>query len=255
MNVLIVFAHPELRSFNGELLHAGVETLEAAGHQVTVSDLYRQGFSAAAGPADFLTPPSPEQPFSLGAAQMAASASGGFSPELAREIARLKAADLLILQFPLWWFSMPAILKGWIDRVLAFGTAYGPGQTWDQGLMRGRRAMLSLTASAPESSFLPDGRNGDLERILWPIHAGILRVCGYQVLRPFTAFGVPFAGPEAMARQVDDWKRRLAGVAAEEPLFFHPASDIGPDYRLRPEVEPATPGQHRGPRRHWPAGH
>jgi len=254
VNVLIVFAHPERRSFNGELLEAGVVALESAGHEVTVSDLYRQGFAAAAKPADFTLPPPAGQPFSLGAAQWAASSTGGFSPELAREIARAKAADLLILQFPLWWFSMPAILKGWIDRVLAFGTAYGPGQSWDQGLMRGRRAMLSLTASAPEASFLPDGRNGDLERILWPIHAGILRVCGYEVLRPFTAFGIPFAGPGAMTRLVADWQQRLAGIAAEQPLFFHPSADIGPDYRLRPEVAPATPGQHRGPRLHWPAG-
>ena len=253
MNVLIVFAHPERRSFNGELLDASVATLESAGHQVTVSDLYRQGFDAAAGPADFVVPPPADQPFNLGTAQWAASSSGGFCPELTTEIARLKAAELLILQFPLWWFSMPAILKGWIDRVLAFGTAYGPGQTWDQGPLRGRRAMLSLTASAPPTSFLPDGRNGDLERILWPIHAGILRVCGYEVLRPFTAFGVPFAGAAAMAALVDEWRQRLAGLETEEPLFFHPLADIGPDYRLRPEVEPATPGQHRGSRRHWPA--
>jgi len=54
-----------------------------------------------------------------------------------------------------------------------------------------------------------------------------------------------------MTRLVGDWRQRLAGIAAEAPLFFHPLDHVGPDYRLRADVEPATPGQQRGPRRHW----
>ena len=80
------------------------------------------------------------------------------------EIDRLFAADLLILQFPMWWFSVPAILKGWIDRVFAFGVTYDFGRTWDKGVMCGRRAMLSMTTSAPPGVFMPDGRSGDLNR-------------------------------------------------------------------------------------------
>ena len=45
------------------------------------------------------------------------------------EIEKLLWADTLILQFPLWWFSMPAILKGWVDRVFAYGFAYGVGES------------------------------------------------------------------------------------------------------------------------------
>jgi NAD(P)H dehydrogenase (quinone) len=158
---------------------------------------------------------------------------------------------LLILQFPMWWFSLPAMLKGWIDRVFVFGAAYDFGRTWDKGVFVGRRAMLALTASAPEAAFYPDGRSGDMERVLWPIHAGVLALCGYSVLPPFIAHGIPFVGEQAMQADIERYRQRLRDVATTQPMFFHPQGDIE-NHRLRPDVEPATPGQHRGPRRQLP---
>jgi NAD(P)H dehydrogenase (quinone) len=177
MQVLIVYAHPEPASFNGALKDLAVSALTEAGHAVTVSDLYAQGFSAVAGPDD-VAGRSNEQIFNLGMEQMHAAQQECFTAQIKSEQEKLLAADLLILQFPMWWFSMPALLKGWIDRVFAFGVTYDFGRTWDQGVFTGRKAMLSLTLSAPEAAFQPDGRNGDMERVLWPIHAGILALCG-----------------------------------------------------------------------------
>lgn len=57
-----------------------------------------------------------------------ASSVGGYAPELQVEMDKLAWCDVLILQFPLWWMGMPAIMKGWIDRVLAIGRAYGGGR-------------------------------------------------------------------------------------------------------------------------------
>lgn len=145
-----------------------------------------------------------------------------------------------------WWFGMPAVLKGWIDRVFAFGSAYDFGQTWEEGVFTGRKAMLSVSTSAPAQAFAPDGRNGDIERILWPIHAGIL---GYTVLPPFVAHGIPFIGEDAMNAELDPYHAMLESVESVEPLHFHKAEEFE-NYRLRPEIEPATPGQHRGPRLH-----
>lgn len=249
MKALLVLAHPERQSFNGAMTDAAVESLTEAGHEVTVSDLYRDGFDAVAGPADMSSRANPAV-FNLGLEQANAAQKGLFSPGLQREIDRVLAADLLVLQFPLWWYSVPAILKGWIDRVFAFGALYGPGRTWDSGVMRGRRAMLAFTTSAPAASFLPDGRNGDMERILWPLHAGVFGVCGYDVLPPFIAHAVAFIDTAARENILDDYRRRLSHIEAEEPLFFHPAADYGTDRRLRPDVEPRTPAQHRGRRWH-----
>lgn len=250
MQVLLVYAHPEEQSYNAAMRDAAVAELSADGHTVSVSDLYARGFNAVAGPADF-TQRSDRGYFSLGAEQMHASKVGGFAADVQAELDSLLAADLLILQFPLWWFSLPAILKGWIDRVFAFGAAYDFGRTWENGVFVGKRAMLSLTASAPAAAFMPDGRNGDMERVLWPIHAGVLALCGFSVLPPFIVHGVPFIGAAAMQAELDRYRHCLRDLGSAQPLFFHPVADYEA-YRLAPGIEPATPGQHRGPRRHLP---
>ncbi len=249
MNVFIVYAHPEPKSFNGLLRDTAIETLEAAGHEVVVSDLYAQRFLAAAGPEDVLEQSNNER-FDLGAEQMAAAPTRAFAPEIQQEMERVFAADLLILQFPMWWFSVPGILKSWIDRVFAFGVAYDFGRTWDKGVFAGKRAMLSFTTGAPPGVFEPDGRSGDLERVLWPLHGGVLALCGFSVLPPFVAWAVPWVGDDGRAKIVADYAERLSMLEHDEPLFFHSLSDFGENHQLKAEIVPATPAQHRGQRFH-----
>lgn len=251
MHVLIVYAHNEPASFNAAMKDLAVTTLTGAGHQVVVSDLYAQGFNPVAGPLDF-TGRGDSSRFDLGTEQAHAAKTRGFAPDVQAEIDKLLAAELLILQFPFWWYSVPAILKGWIDRVFAFGVAYDFGRTWDRGVFTGRRAMLSFTTSAPPTSSLPDGRNGDLERTLWPLHAGVLALCGYSVLPPFIAHAVRWVDDATRRATLDAYRTRLLNVERDKPLFFHKLEDYGKDGRLKPELEPLTPGQHRGPRRHLP---
>jgi NAD(P)H dehydrogenase (quinone) len=249
MRVLIAYAHPEPTSFNGAMKDLAVETLSAAGHAVTVSDLYAQGFNPVAGAHDFTARSDPAR-LDFGAEQAHAARTGGFAPDVRAEMDKLLAADLLILQFPLWWYSLPAMLKGWIDRVFAYGVAYDFGRTWDRGVFTGRRAMLAFTTSAPPTSSLPDGRNGDLERTLWPLHAGVLALCGYDVLKPFVAHAVRWVDAQQRDAILAEYRVRLLGLEADEPLFFQKLADYGPDGRLKPGIEPRTPGQHRGPRLH-----
>src|SRR5208282_3268209 len=62
----------------------------------------------------------------------------GFVPEIEAEMEKLFWCDVLVLQFPLWWFGMPAILKGWVDRVFAMGRIYGRGEWYETGKFRGK---------------------------------------------------------------------------------------------------------------------
>lgn len=249
MQVLIVYAHPEPRSFNGAMLDVAVRTLTEAGHTVTVSDLYAQNFNPVAGAHDFLGRANPEA-LDIGTEQAHAARTGGFAPDVQAEIDKLMAVELLILQFPFWWYSVPAMLKGWIDRVFAYGIAYDFGRTWDRGVFRGRRAMLSFTTSAPPTSQLPDGRNGDLERTLWPLHGGTLALCGFDVLRPFVAPAVRWVDEATRREILARFAARLQNLHTEEPLFFHRLEDFDAQGRLKPEIEPRTPAQHRGRRFH-----
>jgi NAD(P)H dehydrogenase (quinone) len=249
MKILIVHAHPEPRSFNGAMKNIAVETLQDAGHEVVVSDLYAENFQAAAGPWDVTARTEPDI-FNLGNEQANAAQAHCFSADIQREIDRVFAADLLVLQFPMWWFSMPAILKGWVDRVFAFGVTYDFGRTWDKGILKNKRAMLAFTTGAPPGVFEPDGRSGDLERILWPIHGGILALCGYEVLPPFIGWAVPWIDDDGRSAVLDAYRQRLLNIENDSPLFFHKLDDFGDDHRLKPDIEPGTPMQHRGDRKH-----
>lgn len=241
---LIVYAHPGRQSFSAALRDAAIETLEAEGYEVLVSDLYAQGFEAVAGPADVGDETDPDV-FNLATRQGEAFEAGTLSPDILAEQAKVAAADLIIFQFPLWWFAPPAILKGWIDRVLSYKFAYGVGQWWDQGPFRDKTALLAVTTGTPGGAYAPDGRNGDIDRILWPMEAGVLAICGFKVSPPFLAYGVPWIGDEARAQVIDAYGAHLRSLETRPLRDFHRLDEFDEKLRLKAEVEPRTAGQHR----------
>lgn len=107
MNIFIVYAHPEPRSFNGALKDKAVEILSASGHDVTVSDLYAMDFQPATGPQDFKGARADPDFLSIPREQAYALETVSLSKDIVAEQEKLAAADLLILQFPVWWFGMP----------------------------------------------------------------------------------------------------------------------------------------------------
>lgn len=241
MNVLIVVAHPEPQSFNHSLVAAAQEALEAAGHSVVSSDLYAMGFDPVTRASDF-TDFDDGRRLDYFAEQRRAYEVGTLARDIRAEIDKVAACDLLILQFPLYWFSLPAMLKGWIDRVFVPGFAFGAGAWYERGGLRGKRAILSATMAAFPDMMAPDGINGLLEVNLWPVQNGVLAFCGFDVLPPFVANAVPYADEGARARIVAAWRTRLAGIDEEAPLFFHRREHFDRRWRLRPEIEPGTVG-------------
>lgn len=120
MRYFIVYAHPEPRSLNGSLKDAAVRALEAAGHEVRVADLYAMRFKAVADADDFPVRDAGARLVYHRESEQAYQA-GQLRPDVAGEIANLKWAEVVVFQFPMWWFGPPAILKGWFDRVLVNG--------------------------------------------------------------------------------------------------------------------------------------
>lgn len=223
MRVLIVYAHPEPRSFVGALRDEASVTLARAGHEVAVSDLYAMRFDAAGGPQDFRELASPGR-FGYQREQMKAAADGGFVPEVGREIAKVRDAELLLFVFPLWWFGLPAILKGWVDRVFAMGFAYGRGQEHETGPLRGKTAMLALTTGSPAPAFTSNGKNGSINALLFPVQYGMLHFVGMDVLPPFIAYGAARVDDAARAGYLSEWRERLEAVAGARPLMFDAAN-------------------------------
>ena len=217
MNVLIVFAHPEPKSFNGAMFETASATLQAAGHTVVTSDLYRMGFDPVSSRRNFTTVKDSDY-LKLQVEEMHASEVGGFALQVELEIAKIEAADLMIWQFPLWWFGLPAILKGWVDRVFAMGRTYGMGHSYGTGVFRGKRALLSLTTGGPEESYAADGFNGDLEAVLRPIHRGMLEFVGFDVLAPQIHYGPVRADATQRGAWLAAWSERLKVIEHETPM-------------------------------------
>jgi NAD(P)H dehydrogenase (quinone) len=219
MKVLIVYAHPEPRSFTAALKNLAAEVLTEAGHEVQVSDLYALGFDPAGGPVDVIERDDPTF-FHYQREQIHAHASDLFVPELKAEMDKLVWADFVIFQFPLWWFSLPAILKGWVDRVFAMGFSYSVEQRHENGIFHGKRSMLAFTTGGPPASYVPGGRNGDLDELLRHIQYGMLHFVGIDVLPPFVAYGAARVGPEQRAAYLAAYRERLLTLEATAPIEF-----------------------------------
>lgn len=223
MNTLIVYAHPEPKSFNGAMKDLAVEVLSGAGHQVQVSDLYALGFDPAGGPGDFIARDDGSR-FHYQREQIHATESGLFVSGLKAEMDKLVWADSVIFQFPLWWFSLPAILKGWVDRVFAMGFSYSAQQRHATGIFRGKRAMLSFTTGGPPASYLPGRANGDIDELLRHIQYGMFHFVGMDVLPPFIAYSAARVDEAQRADYLDAYRARLLSLESTAPLEFSKAA-------------------------------
>lgn len=217
MNILIVLAHPEARSFNGALFDTAVRELRGAAHTVETSDLYRMGFDPVSSRANFTTVKDPNY-LKLQVEETHACENDGFAPEIEAELRKLEACDLLIMQFPMWWFGMPAILKGWVDRVMAMGRTYGYGSLYRTGKFRGKRALLSLTTGGPQEAYRKGGFNGDIDAILRPIQRGVLEFLGFDVLAPQIHYAPVRASEEQRTAWLADYAERLRAIQLEAPV-------------------------------------
>ena len=217
MNVLVVLAHPERRSFNGALFDTAISALKEAGHTVETSDLYHMGFNPVSDRHNFLTVDNPDY-LKLQLEEMHASKNNGFAQDIEAEMRKIEACDLMILQFPLWWFGMPAILKGWVDRIFAMGRMYGNGGYYENGRFRGKKAMLSVTTGGPEEAYRKGGFNGDIDGILRPIQRGILQFVGFDVLAPQLNFGPVRVSDEQRKEWLAQYAKRLETIGEESPI-------------------------------------
>ena len=136
MKILVVFCHPIRDSFAGAVLDRCLAELGRAGHQLTVKDLYREGFDPVLSAHE----------------RRAYEDQGANQAPVGGEIAALKEAQGLLLVYPTWWYGMPALLKGWFDRV------WIPGVAFDLDRRRGvsmhalggvKRLMVVTTYGAP----------------------------------------------------------------------------------------------------------
>jgi NAD(P)H dehydrogenase (quinone) len=173
MRVLVLYAHPLADSFAAALHRVVVEALAQAGHEVDDCDLYATGFDPVMKPAERRAHNTPNPDFSA----------------VETHVERLRAADAVVLCFPVWWYGMPAILKGYFDRVWVNGVAFHlhTGGKIEPGLHRLRKLGLVVTYGSPWwliKLVLRDPVRG-------VIHTGIRGLCTRHVkTRFFALYGI-----------------------------------------------------------------
>lgn len=246
MKILIVYAHPEPQSLNSALRDVAVHELEAQGHEVQVSDLYAMNWKSEVSHADF--PLLDEQArLQVSNASKAEFNANALTKDVQTEQERLLWADTLILQFPLWWFTMPAILKGWVDRVYACGFAHGIGDHSDkrwgdrygEGKFEGKRAMVIVTTGGWEEHYSQRGINGPIDDLLFPINHGILFYPGYTVLPSFVAYKTDLldeAGFSTLATRLGERMRTIETISPIPYRRQNFGDYLIPTMQLRPEI-------------------
>lgn len=226
---LWVYAHPRRGSLNHQLFDAGVKALGSR-YDVATSDLYADGFNPVLREQDLGGLAVTAGNFAELAGD--AYAAGELAADIQLEQAKVAAAELLIFQFPLWWYAPPAILKGWLDRVLTQGFAFGdlnphtgmPRRYGDSGLA-GRRALVVVTTGEDERSIGPRGISGDLDSLLFPLTHGALWYTGIETLDLHVIHDADALDAARVEHETDRLRARLAGIDSEQPRRFRALAD------------------------------
>lgn len=204
MNILYVYAHPNPSSFNGMLKQHALNLFTQLKLDIQISDLYAEHFKAIADWKDFKSNEAGiNSQYFL--AQQAAYKTKTLSIDIHSELTKIAWAKHIIFQFPLWWFSTPAILKGWLDRVLVKGFAYDAGKIFNDGLLKGKTASLVVTTQSPESAYQINGAHqATIDTFLHHIHH-TLRFVGIETIAPFVIYAAFNLDEERKANIVKEY--------------------------------------------------
>ncbi|MFZ1830612.1 MAG: NAD(P)H-dependent oxidoreductase [Candidatus Competibacteraceae bacterium] len=185
MNVLIVYAHPNPRSFNQAILDTVEVTLRERGHATRIHDLYQMQFRSVLDGEDLLR-----------------SWRGDLPVDTRREQEAIRWAQGLVFIYPIWWFGPPAILKGWIDRVFTRKFAFDFGPSGMKGLLTHERALILNTLGGDEATYQQERWHELLAR---PMVEGVLGACGVDNVVHRAFYQVPsvsHAERQAMLEEV-----------------------------------------------------
>jgi len=210
MRILYIYAHQEPKSFNSALKDTALAALKEKGHEIKLSDLYAMKFNPVLTASDFPERKNPEV-FNPFFEAIKASKTGAFAPDIKEEMEKVKWADLLIFQFPIYFTAMPAIMKGWIDRVLAPGFGFNPitNSAYDTGLFKGKSAMLVTTTGAPKEMYSEEGAHGDLNKHLESVTHCIFEFMGMKVLPSHIIYEASGMSRERGAEELEKYKKQL----------------------------------------------
>ncbi len=190
MKHLVVYCHPDPKSFCHAILEKAVQTLREKGHEVRIKELYADGFDPILKGSDF-----------------AAFQAGKTPPDIKAEQDHISWADTITVIHPVWWTSMPAMLKGYVDRVLALGFAYAFGPEGPKGLLGGRKVVIFSTQGADKEQYDASGMTDAMKKAS---DIAIYSLCGMDVLEHRLFGGVPTVDDATRKRYLSEVKEVMS---------------------------------------------
>lgn len=161
MKALIIYANPNPDSLSNRVRQTIVESLKTKGDTVEVRDLYQLGFNPV-----------------LTAEEQAGNAKGKLLPDVVEEQKHLSQADIVYFVYPIWWAGIPAIMKGWFDRVLTYGYAYRYDANGLVKMMKGKKAVILNNHGNPLAAY--EGAMHNALRM--SSDNGIIDFCGFELV-------------------------------------------------------------------------
>lgn len=193
MNTLLIYAHPNPQSFNGTLAKVVQEEVEKKGWQVKVKDLYAMKWNPVLSQSDF-------EGFH----------NGKIPADIMAEQADVSWADLVIMVTPVWWLSVPAILKGYIDRVFSIGFAYEYTPTGPRGKLTGKKALVITTSGADEQA---SQSSGMLDCVKKSVVDGLFGFSGFAEFKHQNLFAVTVINDEERKQMLNEVRELIKSYA------------------------------------------
>ena len=186
MNHLVVIAHPRVDSFTMQIAGIYVEELQKRNHAIVIRDLYRMNWNPIAT-----------------AEELRCMSTGRIPADILREQAYVTAAEIITFVHPIWWIGLPAIIKGYVDRVFLLDFAYRYGPDGVEGMLKGKRAMIFTSSGSTPEHFKESGK---MQSILVSQDLGTMQFCAVEVIEH-----VHFApvGRRSTPAMIESWRAHV----------------------------------------------
>ncbi|MBO8158926.1 NAD(P)H-dependent oxidoreductase [Thermosyntropha sp.] len=193
MKALLVYAHPNPLSFNAAIAATVKEELEKKGIEVKVKDLYAMNFNPVLSKAD-----------------LEGTHTGNVPADIKAEQEDVRNADIIVMVAPIWWYSVPAIMKGYMDRVFSIGFAYEYTESGPRGLLNGKKGLIITTAGADEKTAKETG----LDKVVdMGIAQALFGFCGFSEYKSKIFYAVPMVSDEERRNMLSEVRNLIQNFA------------------------------------------
>lgn len=206
MRVLILYAHPNPTSFCHAILESLGEVCCKASMRFEVRDLYDMNFDPI-----------------LRGSELKGGKNRNLSKSIRQEQDLIREADWIFMVFPLWWSGLPAILKGYLDRVLTYGFAFSDAPDGMTGLLQGKKALLFTTTGTSAKELQHQGIPQALQTIFTK---GLFEFCGIEMVGHLLFHAVPSANSIERKKMLENMHSKVGQYLSKQPTCEPSASDL-----------------------------